>query len=109
MRTKARKLRRSLVRTDVTVMKSPAQAPAGPVQLRHLEKMGPWTRREPLRFRWYRLRLLPRAVQLCIHCRKSPAGFWVSRKDSKTVHRPWCLSCCDGLDRGRCDVTPFGV
>ena len=30
----------------------------GPVQLRHLEKMGPWTRRERFRFLWYRLRLV---------------------------------------------------
>ena len=109
MRATARKPRRSLIRTDVTAIKGPASAPADPVQLRHLEKMGPWTRRERLRFRWYRLRLVPRTVQLCIHCRESPAGFWVSRKDGKTVRRPWCLSCCDGLDRGRCDVTPFGV
>jgi hypothetical protein len=109
MRATARKLRRPLVRTDVTAIKSPAPAPAGPVQLRHLGKMGPGTRRERLRFRWYRLGLLPHTVQLCIHCRESPAGFWVSRKDGKTVRRPWCLSCCDGLDRGRCDVTPFDV
>jgi hypothetical protein len=29
----------------------------GPVQLRQLNKMGPWTRRERLRFLWYWLRL----------------------------------------------------
>ena len=29
----------------------------GPVELRHLKKMGPWTCRERLRFLWYRLRL----------------------------------------------------
>jgi hypothetical protein len=29
----------------------------GPVQLRHLKKMGPWTQRERLRFLWSRLRL----------------------------------------------------
>lgn len=46
--------------------------------------------------------LLPHTVQLCIHCRQNPAGFWVSGKDAQTVHRPWCLSCCDGLDRSRC-------
>jgi hypothetical protein len=51
--------------------------------------------------------LLPRTVQLCIHCRESPAGFWVSSKGAKTVRRPWGLACCDGLDRGRCDVIPF--
>ena len=31
--------------------------PDGPVQLRNLNKMGPWTGRERLRFFWYRLRL----------------------------------------------------
>jgi hypothetical protein len=24
------------------------------------------------------------------------------------VRRPWCLSCCDDLDRERCDMIPFG-
>jgi hypothetical protein len=43
--------------------------------------------------------LLPRTLQLCIHCRESPAGFWVSRKNAKTVRRPWCLACCEELDR----------
>jgi hypothetical protein len=52
--------------------------------------------------------LLPHTVQLCIHCRENPAGFWVSRKSAKAVRRPWCLSCCDVLDRGRYDVTRFG-
>ena len=52
--------------------------------------------------------MLPRTVQLCIHGRQSPAGFWVSRKNGQVVRRPWCLSCCQGLDRGRCDVIPFG-
>jgi hypothetical protein len=51
--------------------------------------------------------LLPHTLQLCTHCRQNPAGFWVSRTGSQTVHRPWCLSCCQGLDRDRCDVTPF--
>jgi hypothetical protein len=46
-------------------------------------------------------------VQLCIRCRENPAGFWVSRKNGNVVRRPWCLSCCQELDRGRCDVTPF--
>jgi len=50
----------------------------------------------------------PRTFQLCIHCLAKPAGFWVSRKDSRVVRRPWCLSCCEDLDRARCDVTPFG-
>ena len=52
--------------------------------------------------------MLPRTVQLCIHCRQGPAGFWVSRKNGKVVRRPWCLSCCQVLDRDRCDVIPFG-
>jgi hypothetical protein len=51
---------------------------------------------------------LPRTVQLCIHCRRSPAGFWVSRRSGQTVRRPWCLACSEGLDRDRCDVVPFG-
>jgi hypothetical protein len=55
-----------------------------------------------------RPRLLPRTLQLCIHCRESPAGFWVSGKNAKTVRRPWCLACCEELDRGHCDVIPFG-
>jgi hypothetical protein len=53
------------------------------------------------------LGLLPHSVQLCIHCRQSPAGFWVSRRGGQTVRRPWCLSCCPGLDRDRCDVIAF--
>jgi hypothetical protein len=50
---------------------------------------------------------LLRSVQLCIHCQRSPAGFWVSRRGAQTARRPWCLSCCQGLDRDRCDVIPF--
>ena len=52
--------------------------------------------------------LLPRTVQLCVHCRDNPAGFWVSRKDASVVRRPWCLSCCQVLDPSSCDMTPFG-
>jgi hypothetical protein len=52
-------------------------------------------------------RLLPHTVQLCIHCRQNPAGFWVSQTGGRTVRRPWCLSCGQGLDRDRCDVIPF--
>ena len=52
-------------------------------------------------------RLLPRTIQLCIHCRQSPAGFWVSGPGAQTVRRPWCLSCCQELDRDLCHVTPF--
>jgi hypothetical protein len=53
-------------------------------------------------------RVAPRTHQLCIHCRQSPAGFWVSRKTDATVRRPWCLACCQELDRARCDITTFG-
>ena len=38
------------------------------------------------------LRLLPHTIQLCIHCRHNPAGFWVSRNGDQTVRRPWCKS-----------------
>jgi hypothetical protein len=51
--------------------------------------------------------LLPRTVLLCIHCRENTAGFWVSRR-SQLVRRPWCLSCSQQLDPGRCAVIPFG-
>jgi hypothetical protein len=51
--------------------------------------------------------LLPRTVQLCIHCQQTPAGFWVSRRGGQTVRRPWCVSCCQELDQDRCDVIPF--
>jgi len=50
---------------------------------------------------------LPRTIQLCIHCRDKPAGFWVSCTGAQTARRPWCLSCCQGLDRDRCDMIPF--
>jgi hypothetical protein len=50
---------------------------------------------------------LPHAIQLCVHCRERPAGFWVSRTGGRTVRRPWCLSCCATLDRDHCDVTRF--
>ena len=52
--------------------------------------------------------LLPHTRQLCIHCQQNPAGFWVSQKRARTMRRPWCLSCCDGLDRSRGDVIAFG-
>jgi hypothetical protein len=51
--------------------------------------------------------LLPRTVQVCIHCREHPAGFWVRPKSGQTARRPWCLSCCQGLDPDRCDVIAF--
>jgi hypothetical protein len=52
-------------------------------------------------------RLLPRTIQLCIHCRRNPAGFWVSRDSGQTVRRPWCLSCCQKPGPGCCHVQPF--
>jgi hypothetical protein len=54
-------------------------------------------------------RRLPHAFPLCIHCLANPAGFWVSGKDSSVVRRPWCLSCCEDLDRELCDMIPFGA
>jgi hypothetical protein len=36
---------------------NPASDSVAHVQVRHLEKMGGWTRSERLRFLWYRLRL----------------------------------------------------
>ena len=51
--------------------------------------------------------LLTHTVQLCVHCRQHPAGFWVSRTGGQTVRRPWCLSCGQGLDRDRYDVISF--
>ena len=53
-------------------------------------------------------RLVPHTIQLCIHCQRNPAGFWVSRDSGQTVRRPWCLSCCQNLDQGRYHVQPFG-
>jgi hypothetical protein len=52
-------------------------------------------------------RLLPRTVQLCVHCRHHSAGFWVSRTGARTVRRPWCLACCQELRRDRYAVIPF--
>jgi hypothetical protein len=37
----------------------------------------------------------------------APGRILVSSKGGKTV-RPWCLSCCDGLDQSRRDVVPLG-
>jgi hypothetical protein len=51
---------------------------------------------------------LPHTFQLCIHCRENPAGFWVSRTGDKTARRPWCLCCCQGLDRHCCEIIAFG-
>jgi len=65
----------------------------------------PQAPRERLRTRALPARL-PHTFQLCIHCGERPAGFWVSRTGAKTVRRPWCLSCCEELDRD-CRVIPF--
>jgi hypothetical protein len=46
-------------------------------------------------------------VQLCVHCRRDNAGFWVSHPNDTVIRRPWCLSCSQELDRDRCRVTPF--
>jgi hypothetical protein len=62
--------------------------------------------RERLRTRVLLARL-PHTIQLCIHCQDRPAGFWVSRTGSHTVRRPWCLSCCEELDRDSCHMIPF--
>jgi hypothetical protein len=39
----------------------------------------------------------------------NPAGFWVSRRGSQVVRRPWCLSCSQELDPDVCDIVPFGA
>ena len=53
--------------------------------------------------------LLPHTLQLCIHCRHNPAGFWVSRNSGRTVRRPWCLSCCQDLDPACHHIRPFDL
>jgi hypothetical protein len=47
-------------------------------------------------------------VQLCVHCRGRPAGFWVSRTGDRVVRRPWCLACCEHLALADCHITAFG-
>src|SRR5690348_14449822 len=54
-------------------------------------------------------RLLPHTIQLCIHCKENPAGFWVSRDSDQTVRRPWCLSCCQDLDPACHHIKPFDL
>jgi hypothetical protein len=54
-------------------------------------------------------RLLPHTIQLCIHCRQNPAGFWVSRNGDQTVRRPWCLSCCQDIDPACHHIRPFDL
>ena len=51
--------------------------------------------------------LLLHTIQLCIHCRQSPAGFWVSGNGGMPARRPWSLPCCQGPDPGRYHVIPF--
>jgi hypothetical protein len=48
-------------------------------------------------------------IQLCIHCRHNPAGFWVSGTGGQTVRRPWCLSCCQDLDPACHHIRPFDL
>jgi len=48
-------------------------------------------------------------VQLCVHCRLRPAGFWVSRTGARVVRRPWCLACCEELALADCHITAFGA
>jgi hypothetical protein len=50
--------------------------------------------------------LLPRTIQLCVHCQQRPAGFWVRRTGGMVVRRPWCLSCSQELARDHYDRNP---
>jgi hypothetical protein len=54
-----------------------------------------------------RLALQPHRFQLCVRCQANPAGFWVSGTASSVTRRPWCLTCCEHLDRTACHITPF--
>jgi len=54
-------------------------------------------------------RLLPHTIQLCIHCRHNPAGFWFSHNRDQMVRRPWCLSCCQDLDPESHHIRPFDL
>jgi hypothetical protein len=49
----------------------------------------------------------PHTMQLCVHCRQNLAGFSISRTGAMPARRPWCLSCCRGLDPGRYHLTRF--
>jgi hypothetical protein len=51
--------------------------------------------------------LLPHTIQLCVHCRHNPAGFWVSGNGGQTVRRPWCLSCFQQVDTRSHHAIPF--
>jgi hypothetical protein len=70
---------------------------------------GASTRRAGLRRGRFPLRLgrPSHRFQLCVHCQVNPAGFWVSGSQSTVARRPWCLSCCDALNRTTCHITPF--
>jgi len=57
----------------------------------------------------HRIGLPPRTVQICIRCRENPAGFWVRNTSTSVSRRPWCLSCCEGLDRSHCTIAPFAA
>ena len=54
-------------------------------------------------------RPLPHTIQLFIHCRHNPAGFWISRNGDQTVRRPCCLSCCQDLDPACHHIRPFDL
>jgi hypothetical protein len=57
---------------------SPGQPPGRPVP----------TTTAPRRYTMAAPRLRPHTVQLCIHCRQTPAGFWVSRNGGMPARRP---------------------
>jgi hypothetical protein len=78
----------------------PAQPPSHPDHGRQRRRTGPFTRTAS--------GVLPRTIQLCVHCQQRPAGFWVRRTGGTVMRRPWCLSCCQDLDRDRYDVITFG-
>ena len=79
-------------RLPADLSRPPAPSPPAPGRLRAV--LGPGR--------------LPHSFPLCIHCLVNPAGFWVSGTSRSVVRRPWCLSCCEDLDRERCDMVPFG-
>ena len=51
--------------------------------------------------------MLPRTIQLCIHCRQRSAGSWASHTTGQTTRRPWRLSRCQDLDQSRYHTIPF--
>lgn len=46
-------------------------------------------------------------IQLCVHCRNNPAGFWVYVTGHETTRRPWCLGCAERLDKAMYTVERF--